>query len=89
MVDETEGIRRLAVGIINSRVESEDEQAERTRLEAIYGEVWNTEEVSRDFEIEGFLAPCVSCYRKSDRQRGLLMFQHHPRFYFAFEPSRR
>jgi hypothetical protein len=89
MVDETEGIRRLAIGIINSRVESEDVQAERTRLEERYGQVWNTEEVSRDFEIEGFLAPCVGVIRKNDGKKGLLMFQHSPRFYFAFEPSKR
>ena len=88
-MDETEGIRRVAVAVINSQVESEDEQAERARLEAIHGQVWNTEEVSRDFEIEGFLAPFVVAYRKSDRQKGLLTFQHNPRFYFAFEPSRR
>lgn len=87
--DETEPIRRVAVALINGQVESEDVQAERIRLEGIYGQIWNTEEVSRDFEIEGFCAPCVVAYRKSDRQRGLLMFQHHPRFYFAFEPSKR
>lgn len=87
--DETEPIRRVAVALINGQVESEDVQAERIRLEGIYGQVWNTEEVSRDFEIESFLAPCVGVIRKSDGKKGLMMFQHHPRFYFAFEPSKR
>ena len=34
----------------------------------------------------GFMAPYVVVRRKSDGQRGSLMFQHDPRFYFSFDP---
>ena len=32
--------------------------------------------------------PLVVVRRKSDGQKGSLMFQAHPRFYFGFEPHR-
>lgn len=60
-------------------------EGEREELEAQYGQVWNTEELSRDFAVEGFAAPFVVVRRKSDGQRGSLMFQHMPRYYFGFE----
>ena len=34
----------------------------------------------------GFSAPLVVVSRKSDGQKGSLMFQASPRFYFGFEP---
>ena len=43
-------------------------------------------QLSQDFTVEGFAAPYVVVRRKSDGQRGTLMFQHSPRFYFGFEP---
>ena len=36
----------------------------------------------------GFTAPLVVVRRKSDGQKGSLMFQASPRFYFGFEPHR-
>ena len=60
------------------------EEIERERLEEQHGEVWDTAELRRDFEVEGFGAPCVVVRRKSDGQRGTLFFQHSPRFYFDF-----
>ena len=36
----------------------------------------------------GFSAPLVVVRRKSDNQKGSLMFQASPRFYFGFEPHR-
>jgi hypothetical protein len=55
-------------------------------LEAEHGQVWDTQELGRDFVVQGFMAPYVVVQRKSDGQRGSLMFQHAPRLYFAFEP---
>jgi hypothetical protein len=54
-----------------------------------YGQVWNTDELARDFEVLGFLAPYVAVRRKADAQVGSLAFQHDPRFYFALSPDRR
>jgi hypothetical protein len=64
--------------------ETEEQIAERARLEKIHGHVWNTTEVTRDFAISGFLAPYVIATRKSDNATGHLTFQHSPRFYFSF-----
>jgi hypothetical protein len=78
MNDPTEGIRQKMVQEINS------EPGPREALETIHGRVWNTEEVSRDFEILSFAAPFVICNERSTGRKGCLMFQHHPRFYFNF-----
>ena len=78
-MDKTEGIRREMVQAINSV------PSERERLEEMYGEVWDTSEVSRDFEVIGFMAPFITVKRKEDSVKGVLMFQHNPRFYFDFQ----
>lgn len=83
-MDETEGIRREQVTEINSQVVSNDKDEERKRLETKYGQVWNTEELSRDFEVLGFMAPYVVVRRKEDGKKGSMTFQHSPRFYFGF-----
>lgn len=83
-MDETEAIRRVAVAEINSEVESNDPTTERSRLEAQHGQVWDTQELSADFNVQGFMAPMIAVTRKSDGKKGALEFQHRPRFYFNF-----
>ena len=80
MSDPTETVRRELVAEINA------EPGSREALEALHGQVWNTEELSRDFEVIGFMAPMIAVRRKSDGVKGSLFFQHRPRFYFSFEP---
>jgi len=82
MFDETEEIRKQMLGEINA------EPGSREFLEQKHGQVWDTSELSRDFEVEGFMAPFVVVRRKSDGVKGSMMFQHHPRFYYGFEPQR-
>jgi hypothetical protein len=82
--DETEPIRRQRLAQINSAVESNNEEAERQRLGAQYGQVWDTDQLSREFDVLALMAPCVVVQRKSDGCKGSLEFQHHPRFYFNF-----
>ena len=82
MNDETEAIRRLQLAEINAQPGS------REALEAEHGQVWDTRQLGEDFTVEGFLAPYVIVCRRSDGQRGSLMFQHDPRLYFSFEPYR-
>lgn len=81
MQDETEGKRRELIEEINVN------PLNRKQLEFRCGKenVWDTEELGRDFEVDSFLAPFVIVIRKSDRKRGALMFQHLPRFYFQFK----
>jgi hypothetical protein len=82
MSDPTETIRRQQLAQINAEPNS------REALEAEHGQVWDTGQLGQDFVVEGFLAPYVIVRRKSDGQRGSLMFQHNPRFYFNFEAYR-
>jgi hypothetical protein len=80
MNDETESLRRLQLAEINA------EPGSREALESEHGQVWDTQQLRQDFNVEGFMAPYVVVRRKSDGQRGSLMFQNQPRFYFSFEP---
>jgi hypothetical protein len=77
--DPTETIRRAEQARINA------EAAERATLEAKHGQVWSTEEMTRDFTVSGFGAPLIVVTRKADGQRGSLYFQHRPRFYWGFQ----
>ena len=87
MSDPTEFIRRHAVNVLNSDVESNKPDDERTRLENEYGQVWDTSELTKDFEVKAFLAPFVSVKKKDTGEDGTLLFQHMPRFYFEWRPS--
>jgi len=80
--DSTEEARRALLLKINS------EAAERLELEARYGQVWTAAELAEDFEVLGFAAPFVVVKRRGDNRLGSLLFQHHPRFYFAFQEDR-
>jgi hypothetical protein len=80
MFDPTETIRREIVSEINADTSSRDV------LEKEYGQVWDTQELSKDFEVTGFMAPFVVVKRRSDGVVGSLMFRHSPRFYFSFTP---
>ncbi len=80
MYDSTEEIRRQRLAEINA------EPGSRETLEAQYGQVWNTDELRRDFEVLGFMAPLVVVRRRSDGAKGSLEFQHQPRLYFSFQP---
>ena len=60
---------------------------DRELLSKEYGQVWDTQELGNDFEVKSFAAPFVLVKRKSDGQKGTLMFQHYPRFYFSFEKA--
>jgi len=79
MNDPTEDIRREMVGELNAAM------SEREVLEAEHGQVWDTTQLSEDYEVQGFLAPMVVVTRKSDKALGSLLFQHNPRFYFDFK----
>lgn len=80
MSDPTEAIRRERVAEINAVPGS------RAALEAQYGQVWSTDELSEEFEALGFMAPLIVVRRRSDGRKGSLEFQHSPRFYFNFQP---
>jgi hypothetical protein len=63
--------------------------ATREELEIMYGKdnVWDTDQLREQFEVQGFAAPFCVVTRKKDGKRGALAFQHAPRFYFGFTES--
>lgn len=81
MTDETETIRREMLTEINA------EPGSREYLEAKHGQVWDTSELQKEFDVLGFMAPLVVASRKSDGTKGSLMFQGSPRFYFDWSPE--
>lgn len=78
-MDPTEALRRQEVQELNTN------PGDRAALEARYGRVWDTDELSQDFAVEGFLAPYVVVRERATGKLGSLRFQHHPRFYFQWE----
>lgn len=66
-----------------------DTEATKKELESIYGEgnVFTTAELTENFIVHAFLAPLVEVTRKSDNQKGSMLFNHMPRFYYNFIPE--
>jgi len=81
MTDSTEGIRRQMTAELNAV------KGSREDLESKHGQVWNTGELTKDFEALAFIAPFIIVRRRADGIKGSLTFQHDPRFYFSFQPE--
>lgn len=82
MSDPTESIRKQMAAEINA------EPGSREALEQEHGQVWNTQELQRDFVVLQFCAPfVVVAEKKEDGRRGSLLFQHSPRLYHSFKPE--
>lgn len=84
MSDTIENLRRSLTAFVNQYPESREDLEETHGV----GNVWNTEELSRDFEVIGFMAPFCVVTRKVDGKVGSVMFQHQPRIYFNFEEDK-
>jgi hypothetical protein len=80
--DGTEEIRRVLLVELNA------EPVQRSIVECRYGQVWSASELANEFAVVGFAAPFVVVRRKADNQLGSLLFQHHPRYYFAFQKDK-
>jgi len=91
MDDPTETIRHELRTTINYNVRAVaaivDEDETRKLIEAGHGQVWNTDELARDFEVLDFAAPLVIVRRRADAALGSLFFSHEPRFYWSFRPD--
>jgi hypothetical protein len=73
---------------LHAMIESNDKDRERARLVTHYGSgnVWDTNELGKNFEVRGFAAPFCVVRRRVDGVDGTVGFQHRPRLYFGFEP---
>jgi hypothetical protein len=83
MTDPTEEVRRALQAAVNS---GETPRIIK-RVPKPKGQTWTTEQLQKEFEVQGFMAPLVVVRRKSDGVRGTLTFRHAPRVYFDFEPT--
>ena len=83
MSDPTEAVRRERLVEINLVPGS------REALEAVHGQVWNTDQLTEDFEAIGFMAPLIVVRRRADGVKGSLEFQHSPRFYFNWQQHKK
>ena len=83
ILESTDDTRRLLAVQIKSQA------LERPGLEARHGQVWNSTELAGDFVVLGFGAPFVVVRRKIDNRLGSLLFQHDPRYYFAFKEHKK
>jgi hypothetical protein len=63
-----------------------DNPRSREEIENSDGQVWNTQELARDFTVLGFAAPFVIVKTKSTQELGSITFQHHPRLYWDYKP---
>ena len=89
MNDTTENIRRSMVANIAGQVESTNPQTERQRLESEWGvgNVFDTAQLSAQFEVIGFMAPFCVVREKASGKKGSVQFQHNPRLYFGFQAN--
>lgn len=86
-MDRTEAIRRELVKEIAGQIKNHDQ--EREQLEKENGKVWNTDELTRDFDVLGFMAPYVIVRNKRTGKKGSLIFQHYPRYYWGWIEDKR
>ena len=73
MNDPTEAIRRERLAEINA------EPGSREALEAEHGQVWDTEQLTKDFEVIGFLGPVRGCAPQGGRREGVAGVPAQPR----------
>uniref|UniRef100_A0A6M3Y073 Uncharacterized protein n=1 Tax=viral metagenome TaxID=1070528 RepID=A0A6M3Y073_9ZZZZ len=83
MYSKEEQIRMDMVAEINSNPTGKE------ALIARYGEgnVFDTNELQKTFTVHSFAAPFCVVERKADGEKGVVKFQHQPRFYFDFTPT--
>jgi len=80
-MDKTENIRReMTIDLNNNALGRAD-------LELKYGQVWDNDELTKDFSVLSFAAPFILVESKATYAPGVLRFQDRPRFYFDFEPT--
>jgi hypothetical protein len=60
------------------------EPRSRAERERVYGQVWDEQELLRDFEVLGWIDSAVEVRRNADGAHGSLSFQDCPRYYYCW-----
>lgn len=71
-------------------VEGNDDPARKKKLEKQYGQLWDTDELQKDFSVIGFGGGLTVVKRKKDGQKGSLDFTHdkpNKRYYHSFQDA--
>jgi hypothetical protein len=89
MADLVAPLRKYMVAGMNGLTRGKTEEEARAELVDQYGaeNVWNLEELQKEYEVIQFAAPFVYVRRRSDGVKGLVAFTHRPRFYYDFQPE--
>ncbi len=66
-------------------MDQENQSNLRAELEARYGQVWDAEEVKKNFRLKGSEGDCL-LVKNADGVLGRLHFKGDPPIYFDFEP---
>ena len=85
MTDHTESVRRKLVAQLAFLAPHMPDRAAAELV--VQGPVWDMQQLQQDYEVLDFLAPFCMVVRKSDGQKGSLLFTHQPRWYFEFEAA--
>lgn len=59
----------------------------RAELEAEFGQVWDEDELNREFATTAIIPPTYILRRRSDGVVGSAVCQPRPKFFFNFRPS--
>lgn len=59
----------------------------KKELESEFGQIWDTQQLQKDFKVLQFRAPFVIVKRRSDGVLGTLFFQHAPRYYWGWDKN--
>lgn len=84
-IDKNMVITEAVIAAINYIIELMKETPARKRIVEKYGEVWNSKEFNRDFDVIKFADPFVYVRRKKDNMTGTMIFQPCPRYYYRFQ----
>jgi hypothetical protein len=73
--------RQILANQINNNPGTKEE------LESEFGQIWDTQQLQKDFKVLQFRAPFVIVKRRSDGVLGTLFFQHAPRYYWGWDEN--
>lgn len=87
-IQKQEALNALRLEKLQARMREyiNDNPRSRAEIENSDGQVWNTQELAKDFTIVAFAAPLVVVKTKSNQELGSLLFQHQPRLYWDYKP---
>lgn len=82
--DPTEEVRKLIIAARDTVLHDLSSAEIIAGIKNHFPDACNTDELQEQYTVNGFMAPFISCTRKSDGKKGMMEFLHNPRIYFDF-----